>query len=144
MPGIGRYARDLRDNFTITQGRSRIRFADNVNATCADWADWADGIPTNVWVDRNPPDCLSASCAVAVFGSPASHALRISHVPHSCGVTVWPPETIHANQNRPARRCAEAGFLMPFGKECPPLVRNRMASIPRIMPRCMRNREVIR
>ncbi len=57
MPGIGRYARDLRDNFTITQGRSRIRFADNVNATCADWADWADwadGIPTNVWVDRNP------------------------------------------------------------------------------------------
>ena len=51
MPGIGRYARDLRDNFTITQGRSRIRFADNVNATCADWA---DGIPTNVWVDRNP------------------------------------------------------------------------------------------
>ncbi len=52
MVGIGRGCRDLRDNFTITPGRSRIVEMNNVNTGPNN--PWKDGIPTNVWVDVNP------------------------------------------------------------------------------------------
>lgn len=52
MVGIGRACRDLRDNFTITPGRSRIVEMNNVNPGPNN--PWKDGIPTNVWVELDP------------------------------------------------------------------------------------------
>jgi hypothetical protein len=52
MRGIGRDCRHLRDNFTITPGRSRISVADNVNPKQGEA--WKQGVPTNVWVDIDP------------------------------------------------------------------------------------------
>lgn len=47
--GTGRSALVLRDNFTVTPGRSRIRHGGEVYGQ-----PWTDGIPTNVWVDLDP------------------------------------------------------------------------------------------
>lgn len=50
IQGSGPGRRELRDNFTITPGRSRIRFADNVNAK---HGEYLPRTPTNVWVELN-------------------------------------------------------------------------------------------
>jgi hypothetical protein len=50
IQGSGPGRRELRDNFTITPGRSRIRFADNVNAK---HGEYLPSIPTNIWVELN-------------------------------------------------------------------------------------------
>jgi hypothetical protein len=53
LQGIGRGCRSLRDNFSVTPGRSRIVEADNVNSRWNGVAD-APTVPTNVWVDLDP------------------------------------------------------------------------------------------
>ena len=50
--GVGRNARELRDCFTLTPGRSGIRYAHNVSPAFYGRSP-EDTIPTNVWVDRD-------------------------------------------------------------------------------------------
>jgi hypothetical protein len=51
---VRRESDKLRDTFTLTPGRSGIRFADNVNARPGDPRSLAQIVPTNVWVERDP------------------------------------------------------------------------------------------
>jgi len=53
LRGIGRDCRHLRDNFTVTPGRSRIVEADNTNSKFYGREDKVT-VPTNVWVDLDP------------------------------------------------------------------------------------------
>src|SRR3546814_16549733 len=50
LPISGPSRVQLRDNFMVTPGRSRIRFADNVNAKPGEYL---PSVQTNVWVDLN-------------------------------------------------------------------------------------------
>lgn len=79
--GVGHSSNNLRDNFTITPGRSRIRYADNVNPR---GNEWNPSIPTNVWVEINQrtglPERQPRGGCVRVAGITRFEDLECAHL----------------------------------------------------------------